>query len=116
LAFTKTKLILPFFLIPIASFLVFANWAYSIANDPSYLDGGFVIVLFLLSYSSVIACNSPTLWLLAFIPAIGLIIYGIKKRSVLSYLFLNASLLVIFGTPVTLAITGTARFCFSFIS
>lgn len=112
---TKTKLFLSFLTFPLLSFLVFSNWAYSIANDTSYLDGGFVIVLYFLSISSVIACNAPTLWIAAFIPALGLIVYAIRKRTTFSYLLMNSCLLAIFGIPVALAITGTARFCFSFL-
>ncbi len=113
---TKSKIALSLFLFPALSFLIFFNWAQSIANDPSYLDAGAAVLQYVLVFGTTVGCNSPVFWILGLIIALGFVIYGMLRRNLTSYLLLNCALFAIFLIPIILAVTGTSRFCLNFLA
>ncbi len=112
---TKLKIAFSLLAFPLISFLLFFNWAQTVVSDPNNVSGGFAIVQYGVIYGSVLACNSPTLWMIAFSMAGIAVIYGMFRRNPGTYLLLNGSLFVIFLIPMLLAVTGTSRFCMSFL-
>ncbi|MEE3290789.1 MAG: hypothetical protein VX206_08650 [Pseudomonadota bacterium] len=112
---TKLKILASFLVFPVASFYIFYNWALSIATDPSYLNAGAAILQYFLVFGTTAACNSPVIWIIGLIIALVIIVYGMVKRNIRTYVLLNCSLFAIFMIPIILAVTGTSRFCINFL-
>jgi len=115
LKITKLKILASFLIFPAVSFYIFYDWALSIASDPSYLNAGTAILQYFLVFGTTVACNGPVIWTIGLIIALGIIVYGMMKKNIITYALLNCALFVIFIIPIILAVTGTSRFCINFL-
>ncbi|MDG2140632.1 MAG: hypothetical protein P8K27_03975 [Gammaproteobacteria bacterium] len=113
---TKPKILVSLLSFPAISFFAFYVWAQSLTNDPNAGAFGFALIQYAIIYGATIACNSTTIWAIITTISGGLVIYGVMKRSVYTFILMNISLFVIFCLPVFLAITGVTRFCLSFLT
>lgn len=112
---TKLKVLASFLIFPLISFLVFYDWAESLASDPSALTILSMFIQYVIIYGATISCNNVEVWAIIILVGIGLTIYGMINRSAFTFLVMNISLFIIFCLPIFLAVTGTTRFCMSFL-
>ena len=113
---TKPKIFLSFLIFPAISFFAFYVWAQSLTGDPNAGGLGFALIQYAIIYGATIACNNMSIWAVIATISSGLVIYGMIKRSVYTFILMNIALFTIFCLPVFLAITGLTRFCLSFLT
>ena len=113
---TKPKILVSCLSFPAISFFAFYVWAQSLANDPNAGGLGFALIQYAIIYGATIACNNMSIWGVIATISAGLVIYGMIKRSVYTFILMNIALFIIFCLPIFLAITGLTRFCLSFLT